>query len=48
MNHMSNDQIRRRVKVAKDNFEKVRREIRKIQNAKFDIGARKKDQYEIV
>ena len=50
MNHMSNDQIRKRVKNAKDSFERVRKDLRKVQNAKAasEIGARKKDQYEIV
>ena len=50
MNHMSNDQIRKRVKTAKDSFERVRRELRKVQNAKAasEVGARKKDQFEIV
>ncbi len=45
MNHMSNDQIRKRVKTAKDSFERVRRDLRKVQNAKAasEVGARKKD-----
>ena len=50
MNHMSNDQIRKRVKNAKDSFERVRKDLRKVQNFKAasEIGARKKDQYDIV
>ena len=61
MNHMGNDQIRKRVsiwnlsyclqvRVAKENFEVVRRELRRVQEAKAkeSVGAMKKDQYEIV
>ena len=50
MNHMSNDQIKKRVKSAKESFERVRKELRKLQDAraKAEIGARKKDHFEIV
>ena len=33
MNHMGNDMVKRRVKLCKDEFERVRKELRKVQNA---------------
>eukprot|EP00347_Sterkiella_histriomuscorum_P004046 403361950 len=47
MNHMGNDLIRKKVTQCKNDFDKVRKELRRIQNQKAQDKLRNKDQFEI-
>eukprot|EP00347_Sterkiella_histriomuscorum_P017764 403348087 len=47
MNHMGNDLIRKKVTQCKNDFDKIRKELRRIQNQKAQDKLRHKDQFEI-
>ncbi|CDW75283.1 UNKNOWN [Stylonychia lemnae] len=47
MNHMGNDYIRKSVSTAKNDFDRIRKELRRIQNLKAAEKFKNKDQFEI-